>query len=120
MVFLEVNLQGVVVDKVLLLPCLVAPITDMAAFVLVATVRVQLIVAVEALSTEAAFWMTLEAALIDGTRVVVAELLVPAKLVGGEELVLVSEDLFVAGAEVAVRVSVRSTTKEQHAYHMTF
>jgi len=66
-------------------------------------VGVQLIIAVEALSTEATLWVAFEAALVDGTGIVVAKLLVLAQLGLGEQLMLVRKDLFITRAEIAAR-----------------
>lgn len=84
-VFSEVHLEGIVVDVVLLFSTAsFAPIADMAAFVLVPAMRVEFVVSVEALPAETAFGVPLEAALIDGAGVVVAELLVLPELFLGE------------------------------------
>jgi len=71
-------LERIVVDIVLLLSAPVATVADVTALVLISAVRVQLVVAVEAFSTETTFWVAFEAALVNGTGVVVAELLVIA------------------------------------------
>ena len=81
MVLLEMHLKGVVVDKILLFS---APpfsaIANVAALVLVSAMSVKLIVAIEALSTEATFRMSLEATLIYCSRVIVAKLLVLSQI----------------------------------------
>jgi hypothetical protein len=100
MVFSEVNFEGVVVDKILLLPGTLAAVTDMAALVLVPTMCIQLVVSVEALTTEAALGMPFEAALIDRTGVIVAELLMLPKLRVCEKLVFVGEDFLVPRTEI--------------------
>jgi hypothetical protein len=74
-VFLEVDFERVIVDKVLLLSAAITPVADVAAFVFVSAMCVQFVISIEALSAETAFWMSLEATLIDGAGVVVAELL---------------------------------------------
>ena len=68
----------------------------MATLVLVPAMCVQLVVSIEALPTEAALRVTLEATLIDSARVVVAELLVLSELSKREELVFVGEDFLVS------------------------
>jgi hypothetical protein len=105
MVFFEVDFEGIVVDKVLLLASAITPIADMAAFVLVSTVCVQLVVSVEALSTEATFRVSLEAALVDRTRVVVTELLVLPQFGECKQLVFVRKDLLVSCTQVTVSIS---------------
>jgi hypothetical protein len=76
MIFLEVNLQSIVVDVVLLLTVGGPTVADMASLVLVSTVSVELVVAVESLPTESTLGVALEAALIDRTRFMIAMLLV--------------------------------------------
>jgi len=100
MVFSEVYLECIVVDKVLLLPCLIPPIANVTSLMLVSAMRVELIVTVKALSTETTFWMTLKPTLIDSPWIVIAELLMLAQFAKGKEIVLVGEDLFVPGAEI--------------------
>jgi len=100
-VLAEVDLERVVVDIVLLLPVVVAAVADVAALVLVSAVCVEFIVSVEAHLAEAALGMSFEAALVDGTGVVVAEFLVPSEIGRSEEGVLVGEDLLVPCTEVA-------------------
>lgn len=73
----------------------------MASLMLVPAVCVELVVAVESLPTEAALGMALEAALVDGSRVVVAKFFVLVQLGWREQLMLVREDLFIPSAEVA-------------------
>lgn len=97
----EVGREGVVVDVVLLLRGGVAAVADVAALVLVAAVREELVGGVEALATEPAFRVAFEAGLVFGAGLVVACALVLAELGRGEEGVLVGEDLLVARAEVA-------------------
>ena len=66
------HLKGVVVDKILLFS---APpfsaIANVAALVLVSAMSVKLIVAIEALSAEATFRMSLEATLVDSSRIII-------------------------------------------------
>ena len=99
MVLAEVSFEGVVVDVVLRLSTSITTITQVTTLVAVTAVDVQLIIAVEALATEAALGVALETGLVAG--VVVAELLVSAQLGGSEKIVLVGEHLLVAGTEVA-------------------
>jgi hypothetical protein len=100
-VFPKVHLKGIVVDVVLLLPApIVSSIADVTALVLVPTMRVKLVVSVKSLATEATFRVSLEAALIDRSGVIVAKLLMLPQLGIGEQLVLVGEDFLVSGAEI--------------------
>lgn len=99
-VLLEVPLQLLVVEEVVGL-ARVSPVADEAALVLHAAVLKQLVVVVEALAAEAAQRVALEARLVGGAGLVVAVAHVLLQLLVAKELVLVGEDLFVAGAEVA-------------------
>lgn len=120
-VFAEVHLERVVVDVVLLLAAAaLSPVADVTPLVLVSAVGVELVVSVEALSAETTLGMSLEPALVNGARVVVAKLLVLPQICRREELVLVREDLFVACAEVAAETeSVDCTTPEAPMIHTT-
>lgn len=69
-------LEGVVINVVLLLAVGRASVTDVAAFMFITAVGVQLIITVESLATETALRVTLEATLIYSTRLVVARLFV--------------------------------------------
>lgn len=73
----------------------------MASLVLVSAMCIEFVVAVEALSTEAAFGMTFEPTLIHRSRVIVAKFLMLLQFWDREQLMLVGEDLFVPGTEVA-------------------
>jgi hypothetical protein len=122
MIFLEMDLERIVVNVILLLSTPIATVADVTALVFISAVRVQLVVAVEALSTETTFWMAFEAALVDGTGVIVTELLVIAKFGVGEELVLVGEDFLVACAKVASNSSACATAMQgplSGTHHMT-
>lgn len=77
-------------------------IANVASFVLVSTMSVQLVIAIESLPTETTLGVALEAALVDGTRFVVTMLLVFSQLSHCEESVLVSEHLFVPCTKVAI------------------
>ena len=70
-------LERIIVDKILLLPTTsFTTIADVAAFVLVPTMSVQLVIPVKTLSTKAALGMSLEATLVDRAGVIVAKFLV--------------------------------------------
>lgn len=101
MVLAKVVLERIIVDIVLLFATTVTSIANVAAFVLVSAVCVQLVVAVKSLSTKATFWVPLESTLVDGAWVIIAKLLVLPQLGECEELVFVSKDFFVSCAEVA-------------------
>lgn len=75
-VFLEMTLKGRVINVVLLLTIVGTAVTDMAAFVLLTTMGIKLIITIEPLPTETAFGMSFETALVDGTRLVIAILFV--------------------------------------------
>jgi len=68
---------------------------------LIPAMSVKLIVTIESLPTEATFRMTFETALVNGSRIIVAEFLMLAKLLLSEEFMLVGEHLLIPGAEVA-------------------
>lgn len=75
MILAKMNLQGVIVDVVLLLPATFSAIANVTALVFVSAVCIQLIVSVEALTAEAAFRVALETTLVYGAGIVVAKLL---------------------------------------------
>jgi alkylated DNA nucleotide flippase Atl1 len=76
-VFSEVDLERIVVDVILLLPtAAVSTIADVATLVLVPAMGVELVITIKTLTTEAALRVSLETALVDGTRIIVAEFLV--------------------------------------------
>lgn len=101
MVFAEVKFQRVVVHIVLLLPSIIPSIADMALFMLISAMGVQLIIAVESLPAETTLRMALETALVHGSRVVVAEFFVLAKFGYREQFMFVREDFLVPCAKVA-------------------
>ena len=103
MVLAKVVLERVVVDIVLLLTTTVTSIADVAAFVLVTTMRVQLVVAIETFSTKATFRVSLEPTLVNGAWVVVTEFLVLSQLRKCEEIVFVSKDFFISCTKIAVK-----------------
>ena len=84
MLFPEVNLKRVIVDIVLLFASLLSPIANVAPFVLVAAMNIELIVPIKSSLTESTVWMPLESALVDGSWIIVAELLVFPKLLRGK------------------------------------
>lgn len=100
MVLTEVCFECIVVEVVLWLGSSVHTIADVASFVLLSTVRVQLVVPVESTPTETTLWMTFEPCLIYGSWIVVSKSLVFLQLSLGEQLVLVCEDFLVACTEI--------------------
>jgi hypothetical protein len=78
MVLSKVDLEGVVIDVVLRVSTTIAAIAQVTAFVAVAAMREEFIIAVEALTTETTLGMTLETRLVLGTRDVVSMFLVSA------------------------------------------
>lgn len=72
MILMEVIFQCVVVNIVLLLTMGGASVTDVATFVFIAAVSVQLIVTIEPLATKPALRMSSEATLVYSSRLVVA------------------------------------------------
>jgi hypothetical protein len=74
-VLVEMSLQSIIIEIILRVLASGPSIAKMAALVLVATMCVQFIIAIESFSTEATFRMTVESTLIDCSRIVVAKLL---------------------------------------------
>jgi hypothetical protein len=56
------------------LPSLVTSITNMTSLVHLSAMVVQLVIAVETEPTESALWVSLESALVNSTRIVIAKL----------------------------------------------
>jgi hypothetical protein len=78
MIFSEVDLQRVIIGVVLMLSRSIPTVTDVTPFMLIPTVFVELVITVEALSTKAAFWVSLKSTLFCTAWLVVAELLMPS------------------------------------------
>lgn len=97
MILAEMKLKSIVVEIVLRLSSAVPSIAYVAALVSVATMCVKLVVTIEALSAETALGVAFETGLVHCAGVVVAVLLMLAKLGRGEKLMLVGKDLLVAG-----------------------
>lgn len=93
--FREMNGKCIIVDVVLLCRLWTTSVADMAALVLIAAVRVQLVGGVEALSAEPTLGMALEARLVFRARLVVAGPFVLAQINGREERMLMGKDFFV-------------------------
>jgi len=87
---------------------MISSVADMTPLMLIPTMCIELVIAVETLSTEATLGMTLESTLIDGARVIVTEFLVLAKFADSEELMLMGEDLLVPRTEVAQNLVVHA------------
>lgn len=73
----------------------------MTLFMLVPAMRIKLVVAIEPLSTEPAFWMPFETALVYGARMVVSELFMFLQILLREQLVLMCKNLFIPCAQIA-------------------
>lgn len=101
MVFPKVLLQRVVIDVILLLSSAVPAIAEVTSLMLVSTMHVEFIIAVEALTAEAAFGMTFESTLVYSSRIIVAKLFVFLQLGYGKQLMLVGEDFLIPGTEIA-------------------
>ena len=84
MIFVEVILQCVVVNIVLLLTMGGASVTDVATFVFITAMSVQLVVAVEPLTTKATLRVSPEATLVYSSRLVIARLFVLTQFRRGE------------------------------------
>lgn len=77
---------------------------DAGLTMLVTAMRVELVIAIKTHTTKSAFGMAFEPALINCSRIVVAEFLMFSQLGGCEKIVLMSEDLLVPSAKVAGRI----------------
>jgi hypothetical protein len=118
MVLAKVVFQRVIVDIVLLLATAIVSVTNVAAFVLVSAVCVELVVSIESLSAETTLGVSLESTLIDRARIVVAELLMLAQFREREKFMFVRENFLVPCAKVA-SLGQQSCDKTWYAYHMT-
>ena len=94
--------EGVIVDVVLLLAMSRSSVADVASLMSVTTVRIQLVISVEPFTTETAFWVPSETALVNGAWNVVTVLFVLAQLCRSEDFVLMSENFFVSSAKITV------------------
>ena len=63
--------------------------------------RIELIIAIESLSTEATFWVPFEPALVYSSRMVVSKLFMFSQVLLSEQFVLVCEDFLIPCAQVA-------------------
>lgn len=105
MVLLKVVFKGVVIDVILVPAPTRLSITNMAPFMLISAVGVELIISVKAFATEFAFWVAFESTLINCTRRIIAVFLVFAKLRDSEKLMLVCKHFFVASTKIAFEES---------------
>ena len=78
MISLEMLFQRLVVQVILGMSSVVSPVADVALFVFLSAMNVELVVTIEAFLAKATLWVSLEAALINSAWVVVANLLVPS------------------------------------------
>ena len=102
MAFLEMVFEGVIVDVVLLLAMSRSSVADVASLMSVTTVRIQLVISVEPFTTETAFRVPSETALVNRARDVVSVLFVLAQLRRGEDFMFVSENFFVSSAKITI------------------
>lgn len=119
MVLREMFLKGVVINVVLLLAVGGAAITNVAAFMSVTTVSVELIVTIESLTAEATLGVTPESTLINSSRLIVASFLVLSQLRRGKELMLVCENLLVTSAKITLRTGLADSSRGTHAVQYT-
>lgn len=84
MIFVEVILQCVIVNIVLLLTMGGASVTDVATFVFITAMSVQLVVAVEPLTTKSTLGVSPEATLVYSSRLVIARPFVLTQFRRGE------------------------------------
>lgn len=82
----------------------------MTALMFLSAVRIQLIVAVESLSTETTLGMPFESTLVNSPRIIVSELLVLPKLGKCEQLMFVREDFLVTCTKIAGWVNIALET----------
>ena len=94
--------EGVIVDVVLLLAMSRSSVADVASLMSVTTVRIQLVISVEPFTTETAFRVPSETALVNRARDVVSVLFVLAQLRRGEDFMFVSEKFFVSSAKITI------------------
>lgn len=76
MILVKVILQRVVVNIILLLTMRGASVTDVATFMFITAMSVQLVVAVESLTTKSTFRVSPEATLVYSSRLVIARFFV--------------------------------------------
>ena len=69
--------KGIIIDIILLLSVGRTAVADMASFVFVSAVCIELVIAIESLATETTFRMSLKAALVNCTRLIISVLLMP-------------------------------------------
>lgn len=100
MILSEMLLQRIVVLIVLLLSPFVSSITYMTSFMLVSTMGVKFVITIKSLPAEPTFWVPFESTLINSTRIVIAKFLMFSELLWCEQLMLMSEDLFVPRTEI--------------------
>ena len=62
--------------------------------------RIELIIAIEPLSTEATFWVPFEPALVYSSRMVVSKFFMFSQILLSEQFVLVCKDLLISCAQI--------------------
>jgi hypothetical protein len=101
MVTAEMLLQCIVVDEISRILSAISAIANVAALMSVSAMDVKLIVAIKSPPTKAAFWMSLEASLVDRTGIIITKAFMLAELLLCKQVLLVGEDFLVAGAKIA-------------------
>jgi hypothetical protein len=96
----KVLLQGVVIQIVLRLAW-IQSIAYVTSFMLLSTMGVQFVVAVEMSPAKSAFWMSTKTTLIGSARFIVALFFMSLQLLFREQLMLMRKDFFIPRAEVA-------------------
>lgn len=108
MVVPEVKFQGVVVHIVLLLPSIISSIADMALFMLISAMGIQLIIAVKPLPAEATLRVALKTALIHGSRIIITEFFMLAKFGYCKQFMFVREDFLVPCAQITQNLAMQA------------
>jgi hypothetical protein len=106
-IFPEVALQRVVV-QVVVRPAWRSSVAYMTPLVLLAAMDEQFIVAIEGLLAETTLGVSLEAALVYGSRLIVSVFLMLPQLFWSKQIMLVSKDFLVLRTEVAHDLLMRS------------
>jgi hypothetical protein len=106
MCFFEMLLQHLVIQVVLHLAARISPVADVASFVFLSAMLIELIVTIESLAAKATFWMTLESALVNSSWVVVTKFFMPPKLPIRKQIMLMSKDFLVASTQITKHFAV--------------
>lgn len=112
MVLLEMLLEGVVVDKILVLATVASSVTNVASLVPVPAMDIQFIIAIKPLAAKTTLGMAPETSLLDSARVVISVFFMPTELRNSKQVMLVGEDLLVARAKITEKSDLRRYKKE--------